>query len=296
MKSLDEAEFTIVGTGLMGASLALALRGKVKVLRGVDRDPTSRRIATPFFDQIGAYLTEGIVNADVIVLATPIKTILHLLDSLSTLAKPGTLIIDLGSSKQKIVAAMDALPEQLLAVGGHPMCGKETSGPGAAERTLFHNSPFVLCRTQRTTDAAFDMAVAMVSAIGARCIELAAEQNDRAVATISHLPYLLSAGLVATTIDVSQHDKTPWKLASSGFRDTSRLAGSDITMMGDTLLTNRDAVLDAVTRFRRQLDTLENALQSSDETALRAILETTREARATWWEKWETPPERSSGD
>src|SRR5258708_34800376 len=89
MKSLDEAEFTIVGTGLMGASLALALRGKVKVLRGVDRDPTSRRIATPFFDQISAYLTEGIINADVIVLATPIKTILHLLDSLSTLSKPG---------------------------------------------------------------------------------------------------------------------------------------------------------------------------------------------------------------
>src|SRR5436309_3352859 len=133
MKSLDKAEFTIVGTGLMGASLALALRGKVNVLRGVDRNPDSRRIATPFFDQISAHLTEGIVNADVIVLATPIRTILKLLDTLSTLAKPGTLIIDLGSSKQKIVAAMDALPDHLLAVAGHPMSGKETSGPASAD-------------------------------------------------------------------------------------------------------------------------------------------------------------------
>jgi prephenate dehydrogenase len=296
MKSLEEAEFTIVGTGLMGASLALALRGKVNVLRGVDHDVESRRIATPHFDQIGAYLTDEMATADVIILATPIKAILRLLETLSTLATPGTLIIDLGSSKQKIVAAMDLLPDHLLAVGGHPMCGKETSGPAAAEGTLYQDRPFVLCRTQRTTEAAFEFAAQMVSAIRAHCIELTAEQHDRAVATISHLPYLLSAGLVGTTIDVSQNDNTPWQLASSGYRDTSRLAGSDITMMGDTLLTNREAVLDTLTRFRRQLDNLETALQSSDEPALRAILKEAREARSNWWEQWGSPPERRSVD
>src|SRR5689334_14245873 len=218
MKSLDETEFTIVGTGLMGASLALALRGKVSVLRGVDRDPTSRRIATPYFDQIGAHLTQEIVDADVVILATPIKAILRLLETLSTLVKPGTLIIDLGSSKQKIVAAMDMLPDHLVAIGGHPMCGKESSGPAAAEGALYKDHPFVLCRTQRTTDEAFEFAAHMVGAIQAHCIELTAEQHDRAVATISHLPYLLSAGLVATTMDVAQNDNTPWQLASSGYR------------------------------------------------------------------------------
>lgn len=277
----------------MGASLALALRGKVSGLRGVDRNPDSRRIATPFFDQIGAHLNEEILTADVVVLATPIKTILKLLDTIAPMLKPGTLIIDLGSSKQKIVAAMDTLPDHLLAIGGHPMAGKETSGPAAADGALYQGHPFVLCRTQRTTDSAFDLAAAMANATGAHCIELAAEQHDRAVATISHLPYLLSAGLVATTMDASQHDNTPWQLASSGFRDTSRLAGSDLTMMGDTLATNRDAVLDALARFRKQLDTLENLLRSADEPALRAILEQARQARADWWE---SQVERTSGD
>src|SRR5258708_5603876 len=136
MKALDEAEFTIVGTGLMGASLALALRGKVKMLRGVERDSVAREAAASLFDEITNDLSAAL-DSDVIVLAVPIQAILELLKVLGAQAKPGTLVLDLGSSKQEIVWAMDALPERLLAVGGHPMCGKETSGPQNADGTLF---------------------------------------------------------------------------------------------------------------------------------------------------------------
>src|SRR5260221_14737626 len=110
MKALDEAEFTIVGTGLMGASLALALRGKVKTLRGVERDPAAREAAAPFFDEITDDLGAAL-GSDVIVLAVRIHAILDLVKELGVQARPGTLIGDLGRSKQEMFQAIDVLPE-----------------------------------------------------------------------------------------------------------------------------------------------------------------------------------------
>src|SRR5260221_10172470 len=143
------------------------------------------------------------------------------------------MIVDLGSSNEKSVGAMNVLPEHLQAVGGHPMCGKETSGPQNADGELFRDRPFVVCHTHRTTDAAWELVGAMIDAIGAHCISLSAEQHDQAVAVISHLPYLLSIGLVASVQQAAQTDTTPLPLASSGFRDTSRVAGSDVSLISD---------------------------------------------------------------
>ncbi|HLY26579.1 MAG TPA: prephenate dehydrogenase, partial [Aggregatilineales bacterium] len=196
MKALDEAEFTIVGTGLMGASLALALRGKVKALHGVDTNPEAREAAASCFDAVAAEFDPQ-ARPDVIILATPVRAILQWLRALPAQIAPGTLILDLGSSKREIVALMDALPDSLLAVGGHPMCGKESSGPGEAESSLFIGRPFVLCRTAHTTTEAWDFATQIVAALDAQLVNLDAEQHDQAVAAISHLPYLVSSGLVA---------------------------------------------------------------------------------------------------
>src|SRR5690349_11774345 len=146
MKALDEAEFTIVGTGLMGSSLALALRGKVKTLRGVERNQQVLKVAAPYFDMMTDDLASATTGSDVIVLATPIRTILGLLETLKPLAQPGTLILDLGSSKSIVVKAMDTLPDYLLAVGGHPMCGKEAGGPAAADKTLYQGKVFAVCQ------------------------------------------------------------------------------------------------------------------------------------------------------
>ncbi len=286
MKPLEESELLIVGTGLMGASLALALRGKVKALHGVDSDLATAREAAAYFDATSNDLESSVATADVIVLAVPVRAILILLDRLKTLAKPGTLILDLGSAKQDIVAAMGALPNYLLAVGGHPMCGKERSGPQAAEAAVYSGCSFVLCPTQRTTAEVLSLAQQIVEAAGARPIILDAERHDSAVAAVSHLPYLVSTGLVATVQQAAQNDDTPWRLAASGFRDTSRLAASDVTMMGDTILANREAVLRALDQFLTQLTSLRDQLDSAadlrHEGQLRAKLESIRQARLTW--------------
>src|SRR5258708_19425383 len=253
MKALHEAEFTIVGTGLMGSSLALALRGKVKTLRGVERDPAARKVAATYFDKITADFGAVAAKSDVIVLATPVHVILRLLESLKTLARRGTLILDVGSSKRQIVTAMDTLPDHLLAVAGHPLAGKGTSGPESADALLYRNRVFVLCPTARSDKEALAFAEQMILTVGARPMILSAARHDKAVASISHLPYILSIGLANTVARAAHDDDAPWELAASGFRDTSRLAGSDITMMGDTLFTTREPLIDPPPPFPTQL-------------------------------------------
>jgi prephenate dehydrogenase len=281
MKALGDAAFTIVGTGLMGSSLALALRGKVKSLCGIDPDPVHLRSAAAYFDDVSTQLEQA-EQADVVVLAAPIRSILQLVEKLSSVIKPGTLLVDLGSTKREIVCAMDNLPANLLAVGGHPMCGKEQSGPSAADGAIYNGCVFVICPTARSTPEALTFMHEVIHAIHARPLLMDAAQHDAAVAVISHLPYLISAALVSAVKDTSRDDGLPWKLAASGFRDTSRLAASDITMMGDILLTNREAVLDALKLFSEQLAKLQEALQASNEQALRGILDSARQTRLDW--------------
>jgi prephenate dehydrogenase len=181
---------------------------------------------------------------------------------------------------------MDKLPEAVIAVGGHPMCGKEFSGPLAADGKLYERCNFVLCSTRRSTPEGLDFARQLIQTLGARPLLLDAVQHDRAVAAISHMPYLLSSMLVGAVAHLAEADGTAWQLAASGFRDTSRLAASDVTMMGDTVLSNRAAVLAALDVFQEQLTFFRDLLIDADEDQLRATLKSARLARLDWFKKY----------
>lgn len=271
----------------MGTSLALALHGKVRTLLGVDSNPANRQTASPHFDEVYAEFDLAVARADVVILATPIWTILRLLDAIKPSLKSGTLVIDLGSTKQQIVAAMDTLPDGVLAIGAHPMCGKETNGPSVADGAIYQGCAFILCPSRRTTPETMAFAYQMVATIGARPMVMSARDHDCTVAVISHLPHLLAIGLIASTQEFTRKDDTAWRLASSGFRDTSRLAGSESTMLRDIFLTNREALLDALSLFQQQIAVLESAIKSSDELGLQELLETTRQARLDWPAKYQ---------
>lgn len=273
----------IVGLGLMGGSLALALReayGEDAGIVGVARrrDALEEALASGAINKGTLDLEEGMAGANTVVLATPVRTILRLLPLVGALADPGTLVLDLGSSKAQICAAMGDLPAGLQPVGGHPMCGKEVTGFTAAEASLFRNRPFVLCPLPRSEPAAVKRAVRLANAIGAHPIVLDPAAHDHAVAGISHLPYAAAAALV-NCVDAAEN-AVLWSLASSGFRDTSRLAGSDVDMMLDILLTNRAAVVDWLGRYAAQLDRLTSALAMEDERALRTLLAAAQHSRA----------------
>ena len=276
---------TIVGLGLMGGSLALAMRGHADHISGVDHDERARCYALErgMVDCASGDLHQAVNGADVVVLAAPVRVIVEMLQMrIGSYLRSNTLVIDIGSTKQDIVDAMANLPIGVNAVGGHPMTGKENGGIEESNPSLYRGRPFVLCPSRRTTPAARLHAVAFVETLGALPIEMDAERHDQIVAGISHLPYLLSATLVATIANQARDDSAYWELAAGGFRDTSRLAASDVTMMGDILSTNTQAVATLLAQFRMQLAMLETLLIAGDDHRLGESLQPIRQARKEW--------------
>lgn len=280
----------VVGLGLMGGSLALALRERVETISGVDPNAETRAYALKhkIVDHATEDLRAGVAEADVVVLAAPVRVILNMIQQrIGSYLRSNTLLIDIGSTKQDICAAMGALPVGIQAIGGHPMTGKESNGIEASDAALYKGRPFVLCPTRRNTPAARLRALALIDALEAVPIEMDAARHDRIVAAISHLPYLLSAALVATVARESQRDDAVWQLAAGGFRDTSRLAASDVKMLGDILSTNTQAVATLLALFRMELARLEAFLISHDEVQLAESLAPVRQARIDWAERYQ---------
>jgi len=226
-----------------------------------------------------------VLGADIVILATPARTIVDVLNEIGPRLWPGTLVMDMGSTKAEICAAMDQLPAGVQAVGGHPMCGKETAGFGAAETGLYKNAPWVLSPLARTSPEALCLATELAEAVGARPVVLEASRHDRLVATISHLPFLLASALVHAVAQVGQDDALVWQLAAGGFRDTSRVAASDTRMFMDILMTNRAAVLEQLDNFTQHVQEIRALLADENEAALRAKLMVSQAARGGWRQK-----------
>jgi prephenate dehydrogenase len=264
----------IVGLGLMGGSLALALKaaGWPDRITGVSRSADTLAAARGMgaVDAGTSDLAQGITGASAVILATPVRTLLRQVPEVGRHAGCGTLVLDMGSTKTEVCAALDRLPPGLEPVGGHPMCGKEIAGFAAADATLYRGKTFVLCPLPRTGDGALGRAREIAEAIGSQVMVLDPASHDRAVAAISHLPYLAAAALVNTV--TAGNDPLAWALAASGFRDTTRVAASDVDMMLDILLTNREAILQWLGSYTLRLAVFQQALSNEDEAALRSYL------------------------
>lgn len=274
MQPLKECTVTVVGLGLMGGSLAGALRGHCREVIGVDRDAEAVEAAVraQFADRGARDLAEGIMQADIVVLATPVRTIVRLLGEVGPWLREGALLVDLGSTKTQILDAMALLPDHVQPLGGHPMCGKETSGIAAADVALFRDRTFILSPLPRTSPDALDLGASLARAVGATPLVVGAERQDFLVGTLSHLPYLLACSLVSTADATTSADPLVWQIMAGGFRDTSRVAGSDVTMMLDILMTNREEILTAARLCAGRLDHLIRLVEEGDETQLRSEL------------------------
>ena len=230
--------------------------------------------AAALADRVTADLAAGAHDADLIILATPVRTILRLLAQLPAVRPDGCLLMDLGSTKATICRAMAALPPSFQAIGGHPMCGREMTGFGAATADLYRGHIFVLCRNGRTTSDVELVANEIIGRLGAVPLLLSPQAHDEMVAATSHLPYLISAVLTQTV--AAQNDKQLWQVSASGFRDMSRLSGSDPQMILDILLTNRTAVIEQIDAYQGQLIKLKQLLLRGEEKGLADWLAQTR--------------------
>lgn len=267
--ALSKAKIAIVGLGLMGGSLALALKGKCAALLGVDPDPSTRELARRqnIVSRVESDPADLLPQADVVILAAPVPAILTLLQGLPLVMPNPCIVLDLGSSKQAILERMSALPKRFDVIGGHPICGREKLSLAHADANLFVDSPFVWTTLPRTSERARSCAQQIIHAIGARPVWMEGAEHDRILAITSHLPYLLSCALVLTTPEESA------PLVGPGFRSSTRLAATLPSMMLGVLQTNRTHVLDALEHFRAQFSMLENAIQNHDIVVLEAILE-----------------------
>lgn len=265
---LPEARVAILGLGLMGGSLAMALRGHCKALLGIDPDPEARALASRWevVDQVAARPEVLLPQADLVVLAAPVRTIVKLLERLPELHPGSAVVMDLGSTKAQIVAVMATLPERFDPIGAHPMAGKERPSLLNADVGLYHGAPFALTPLPRTSERARALALELVQAAGARPLWLDPETHDRWVGATSHLPYLVANALAAVT----PAEAAP--LVGPGFRSTARLAPSTLEMMLDIAATNRANLLDGVQRFRQRIEALEGALQADDLERLTCLL------------------------
>lgn len=271
---LQDSRIAIIGLGLMGGSLALALKGKCAALYGLDSDPATLELALAkqVVDEADSDPATLLPRADLLILATPVAAILDLLQKLPSLAQNPCIVLDLGSTKTDILAAMAVLPPRFDPIGGHPICGKEKLGLENATGDLYQGAPFIVTSLARTTRRANSAVEQIISTLGARLIEMTAADHDRALASTSHLPFLLSSALAIST---------PPEFGSfvgTGFRSTSRLAGTPAHMTLGILQSNRANVLAAIRTFRNSLHQIESALQNENYSQLERILNQSRAA------------------
>ncbi|KAA3648051.1 MAG: prephenate dehydrogenase/arogenate dehydrogenase family protein [Chloroflexi bacterium] len=266
--SLAQADVAIVGLGLMGASLALALRGHCRSLLGVDTDPNIVAIAKDrqVVDQASTQAEDILPQANLIVLAVPVSGILRLIEQLPHLHPGNVLVMDLGSTKVEICSALETLPPRFDVVGGHPMCGKEFGGLQHADAGMFTGSTFAFCELAGTSAGAKRLADQLSQAIGSHSLWLEPQQHDEWTAATSHAPYLVSSALALST------DELVSPLIGSGFESAARLAASQPEVMLDILETNREATLIALSKTRQQIQAFENLLKEDDNTVLKGKL------------------------
>jgi prephenate dehydrogenase len=279
---LRDSTVGIIGLGLMGGSLAMSLHGKCARIIGFDSHLSTLELALSkrIIDQAEAFVPAGRVGRspyrdhgiDIFILATPVPTIIDILQELPSLFSHPCIVMDIGSTKRVILQAMSDLPDNFDPVGGHPICGRENLGLENAAVDLYQNAPFVITPLERTTQKAKSAVQQIISIIGANLIEMTADDHDRVLASTSHLPFLLSSAL---------SNSTPQEFASligPGFRSTSRLAGTPSHMMMGILKSNRDNVLKAIQTFRGSLDGIESALQDENYSKLELLLNQSRSA------------------
>lgn len=260
--SLDGATVAIVGVGLVGGSLGLALGGRcarrVGVVDAGDERAARDAQLLGAVDEV-AGLEAAIPAADIVVLATPVRTTIELLPRIAQLARPGTLVTDVGSTKAAIVAAMRAAGGNATYAGGHPMAGGVTPGVANATASLFEGATWVACPVPGH-DAALERVHELARAVGATPRTMEAAEHDRAAALVSHLPYVLARSLVRRLGE--RPDAGP--LAAAGWRRATQGAAGDEAMWRDILETNAGAIADELDALRDALGDVAAWLRARD--------------------------------
>ncbi|CAM4042591.1 prephenate dehydrogenase [Deinococcus frigens] len=254
----------VAGVGLIGGSVAMGLRQRFLARRviGLDAsiDVLREAEALGLVDEVRSGAGEWLREADLVILAAPMRALIPLANELAPFLNPAALVTDVGSVKGAIAAEMERLRVRNF-VAGHPMAGSERGGVTHANAALLENAVWVLTPTDQTPLTALSRARTLVEGLGAAPVVMPPDAHDALVATVSHLPYLASLALT----HMVARDERLSLLAAGGFRDLTRVASGDPRMSRDMVVENKAALREALRRFRYQLDRLEADLEEPEE-------------------------------
>jgi len=267
-KEGDFKKITIIGVGLIGGSLGLALkenRPNFKII-GVDKkEVIEKAIARGAIDEGTVNPKEGVKEADIVIIATPVKTILDLLPKISPFLKKGCLVTDTGSTKGQIVGrANQVLSKDVFFVGGHPMAGSEKCGIEEANPHLFRNRTYILTPDKKSNLIAIDKIFSLIKMIGANRLVLDPFEHDRIVGAVSHLPQIIAVSLINSISELALRGNNTnyFRAIGEGFKDMTRIASSPYKIWEDICVTNQENILKMIQEFRSYLGIIEDKLKN----------------------------------
>ena len=266
---------SLIGTGLIGSSLALGIQKAHPDVQLIGFDHNQKHLDLALergiVHQIAPDLERAVREADVIILALPIGPSLLLLEQLATLPlRENVLITDVGSTKEQLVRKAEQVFQEkpVRFIGGHPMAGSHKTGPLAADVHLFENAYYILTPTSQTSFTAIEELEELLSGLGARFVQMSAEEHDLVTSQVSHFPHILASSLMQQTAAYAKEHEMTQHFAAGGFRDMTRIAESEPGMWTSILLSNRAALLERIRDFQERLEDISQVLQDQDQTAI----------------------------
>ena len=274
----------IIGMGMMGGSLARAVRqhGLADVIAASDRnmDHLKSALEIGLVDEIFEDPAEAVKGADLVILSTPVRSFPDIAEHIAPALEDDVIVSDLGSVKGYVVDSLSAFIDGSKLIPGHPIAGSEKAGPQNFVEGLFENRWCVLTPLENSNLTSIDRLRTFWQNLGSKVEIMTPEQHDRVLAVTSHIPHLVSYSMTHTANHLENVMETDViRFSAGGFRDFTRLAGSDPVMWRDVFLTNKDAVIEILDYLRQDLDNLQALIEADDGKELKEIFTETREIR-----------------
>ena len=274
----------VVGVGLIGGSLALALKAAEAVgeVIGIGRGLANleKALELGVVDRITRNPAEGVAEADLVFLATPVMALPQAAAEVLPYMKQGAVLTDGGSVKEAVVRAIEPLlPEGVHFVPGHPIAGTERSGADAAFASLYQGRRCILTPTEKTSQEALGLVRQVWEAAGSEVVEMPVDKHDRILAAISHLPHMVAYSLVNAVGSYDRYEENILEYSAGGFRDFTRIASSDPVMWRDIALTNREALLEMMDHFESFFAELKEDIRRGDGSRLSEFFQRSKKSR-----------------
>jgi prephenate dehydrogenase len=284
----------VIGCGLMGGSFALALKraGLVRRVIGYSKSPSTTESARRLgiIDTVAESALLAVSGSDIVLIAVPVSATEATFKAIRDLVEPGVLLMDVGSTKRDVVdAARRVLKDRIGSfVPAHPIAGKEVSGIGHADASLYAGRQVILTPLPKTPPELVQKATDTWAAIGAQVLRMTPENHDAAFAAVSHLPHVLAFAFF-NAVARQPAGRDYLSLGGPGFRDFTRIAASNPAVWRDILMANREEVLKQTQRFRHALDAMEHVISTENTEALEELIRSASDARSGWQMNASTP-------